>query len=255
MQNRMALHLLNGPQALEAVLGPASLGEQPLVSREVAAAIVRTVARVPADTPLPQIKAVPPLLSLVCEQLNAARLHQSAPEITASAVTGQSDDILQRFYEDSFAAFSPEHRETIREIIEDRMVTVSGHRHPVAREDAEAELTARAVPEASAVFDALIARRLLTVEEKDRVQRLEITHDVLVPLLVRSRKERRDRVAKELAERKLREERARTRRRRILVGSMAALTMLAVAGASSAGIRLRPPKTRPTAPSPTSSRL
>jgi WD40 repeat protein len=230
MQNRMALQLLNGPQALEAVLGPASIGENPLVGREVAAAIVRTVARVPAGTPLSQIKAVPPLLSLLCEQLNAARLSVASPEITAAMVTGQSEDILQRFYEESFTAFPLEHRYHIREVVEDRMVTIGGHRHPVAREDAEAELAARDIPDPKAVFDALIQRRLLTAEDHSGLQRLEITHDVLVPLLVRSRKERRDRVAKELAETKLIEERTKTRRRHLLACAMLALSLVALAG-------------------------
>jgi tetratricopeptide (TPR) repeat protein len=190
-QNRMGLHLLNGLQALEAVVGPASLGERPLVSREVAADIVRTVARVEPETPLPQIHTMPPLLSLLCEQLNAARLATGAPEITAGMVTGQAQDILQRFYAESYAGFPPRHREAIRALIEDPpMITEGGYRNSLVREDAEAHLARLGVPDPRAVFDTLIRRRVITVEEKDRVQRLEITHDVLVPLLVRSRKER-----------------------------------------------------------------
>jgi len=104
-QNRMALLPLDGLQALEAVVGPASLGERPLVTREVAADIVRTVARVEPETSLPQIHIAPPLLSLLCEQLNAARLAAGVPEITAGMVTGQAQDILQRFYEESYATF------------------------------------------------------------------------------------------------------------------------------------------------------
>lgn len=190
-QNRMALLPLDGLQALEAVIGPASLGERPLVSREVAADIVRTVARVEPETPLPQIHAMPPLLSLLCEQLNAARLAAGVPEITAGMVTGQAQDILQRFYLESYASFPPKHREAIRALIEDPpMITEGGYRNSLVREDAEAHLARLGVPDPRAVFDTLIRRRVITAEEKDRVQRLEITHDVLVPLLVRSRKER-----------------------------------------------------------------
>ncbi len=231
-QNRMGLHLLNGPQALEAVLGPASLGESPLLSRDVAADIVRTVARVEADTPLPRIRAVPPLLSLLCEQLNAARLAAGATEISADMVTGQSADILQRFYVESFASFPPAHRETIRALIEDPpMITEGGYRNSLVREDAEAYLAQKGVPNPRAVFDTLIQRRVITVEEKDRVQRLEVTHDVLVPLLVRSRRERRDRVAKEKAERALAEQNAQTRKRRLFTAAALVLMFVAVAGA------------------------
>ena len=238
-QNRMALRLLNGPQALEAVLGPASLGDAPLLSREVAASIVRTVARVGANTPLPQIRAVPPLLSLLCEQLNAARLKVGAHEITAAMVSGQSADILQRFYEESYTPFPEQHREIIRALIEDPpMITEGGHRNSLVREDAEAHLTRHGVQAARAVFDALIQRRLITVEEKDRVQRLEVTHDVLVPLLLRSRKERRDRVERERAlqaARAAQEQHRRLARERTLmvwiISAMAALVLLAGGGA------------------------
>lgn len=202
-QNRMALFLLNGLQALEAVVGPASLGERPLVSREVAASIVRTVARVEPEIPLPQIHAMPPLLSLLCERLNAARLAAGVPEITAGMVTGQAEDILQRFYTESYATFPPKHREAIRALIEDPpMITEGGYRNSLAREDAEAHLARLGVPDPRAVFDTLLRRRVITVEEKDRVQRLEITHDVLVPLLVRSRKERAIMIARQKSRRK-----------------------------------------------------
>lgn len=190
-QNRMALLPLHGLQALEAVVGPASLGERPLVSREVAAGIVRTVARVEPETPLPQIHVAPPLLSLLCEQLNAARLAAGVPEITTGMVTGQAEDILQRFYVESYGTFPPRHRAAIRALIEDPpMITEGGYRNSLVRADAEAHLARLGVSDPRAVFDTLIRRRVITVEEKDRVQRLEITHDVLVPLLVRSRKER-----------------------------------------------------------------
>jgi len=202
-QNRMALLPLDGVQALEAVVGPASLGERPLVTREVAADIVRTVARVEPETPLPQIRAMPPLLSLLCEQLNAARLAASMPEITSALVAGQAQDILQRFYVESYAGFPTRHRQAIRALIEDPpMITEGGYRNSLVREDAEARLARLGVPDPRAVFDTLIRRRVITVEEKDRVQRLEITHDVLVPLLVRSRKEREAIIARQRFRRK-----------------------------------------------------
>lgn len=202
MQNRMALTLLTGPQARQAVLGPAQMGDHSLVSREVADSIVRTVARVPADTPLDQIKAVPPLLSLLCEQLNTARLEAGRAQITAESVRDQAADILQRFYEESFLGFPQEHRGRIRALLEDPpMITEAGHRNALVREDAEAQLRRAGVADVSEIFDTLIQRRLITTETQDQVQRLEVTHDVLVPLLLRSRKERQDREAKEKAER------------------------------------------------------
>jgi CheY-like chemotaxis protein len=205
MRNRMPLRLLTGSQAFEAVVRPGRIDGHNLVSDRVGEQIVRFVAQRPDDTPLEEIEAVPPLLSLVCERLNTARLEAKPPqeEISEQLVKSQGTDILQRFYDDSFAAFPDAQREVVREYVEDRMVTVGGHRNPVAREDAVAELARQGVSEPDNVLNALIARRLLTAERRGGIQRLEITHDVLTPLAVHGRKERQERRDIEEAKRKI----------------------------------------------------
>src|SRR5271165_4292311 len=244
MRNRMPLRLLTGPQALEAVVRPGRMDGLSLVSDQVGEQIVRFVAQRPDDTPLEQIEAVPPLVSLVCERLNAARLAAEPPqkEISDELVKSQGADILQRFYDESFAAFRDGEREAVREYIEERMVTVGGHRNPVAREDAVAELARRGISAPDSVLDALIARRLLTPEQRGGIQRLEITHDVLAPLVVRGRKEREERHLTREAERRTEEAKrkqaeaealAATERRHrrwlgIALGFVSALLLLAV---------------------------
>src|SRR5271165_151091 len=204
MRNRMPLRLLTGPHAFEAVVRPGRIDRRKLISDRVGEQIVRFVAKRPDDIPLEEIEAVPPLLSLVCERLNTARFEAKPPqeEISDELVKSQGTDILQRFYDDSFAAFPDAQREVVREYVEDRMVTVGGHRNPVAREDAVAELARQGVSEPDNVLNALIARRLLTAERRGGIQRLEITHDVLTPLAVRSRKDRQERRDIEQAKRK-----------------------------------------------------
>jgi tetratricopeptide (TPR) repeat protein len=226
MRNRMALRLLSGPQALEAVVRPGSMGAHPLVSEEVGAYIVRFVAQRDEATPLDEIEAVPPFLSLLCERLNDARLAAKppVPEITHALVEAQGADILQRFYDESFAAFPATEREVVREYVEDRMVTIGGHRNPVAREDACAELAAAGVADPDAALDALVARRLLTAEQRGGIQRLEITHDVLAPLVVRARKHRQERRAAAIADRQRRE----LRRVRRIAAGFAVLGLLAL---------------------------
>jgi tetratricopeptide (TPR) repeat protein len=236
MRNRMPLRLLSGPQALEAVVRPGDMGARPLVSEEVGAHIVRFVAQRHEVTPLEEIEAVPPLISLLCERLNEARLAAETPlpEITRALVEAQGADILQRFYDESFAAFPPSEREAVRDYVEGHMVTIGGHRNPVAREDACAELAAAGVGEPDATLDALVARRLLTAEQRGGIQRLEITHDVLVPLVVRARKERQERRAVALADRQRRERRVR----RIAV-AFAVLGLLALCALALAILALR----------------
>jgi hypothetical protein len=205
MRNRMALRLLSGPQALEAVVRPGRMEGRNFVSEEVGARIVRFVAQKPATTPLEVIEAVPPLISLVCERLNEARLSTRPPltQITADLVESQGVDILQRFYDESFLAFPESHRNAIRAYIEDHMVTrTGGHRLPVAWDDARDVLASCGVPDPEQALKYLIARRLLISERRGGIQRLEITHDVLAPLVVHARDERhaQEKTARERAE-------------------------------------------------------
>lgn len=193
MRNRMALHLLNGPEALEAAVCPGKKGSHPIVSEEVGMQIVRKVARRPDNTPMDEIEAVPPFLSLLCEQLNAARLKSSSQsaEINSGLVTTLGDDILSNYYEESFA----NHPAALRHFVEDQLVSSSGHRNTLPLEDAEIELKTAGVQNALQAINALIARRLLAAEERNGITRLELTHDLLTPLAVRSRSTRREREA------------------------------------------------------------
>ncbi len=231
MRNRMALQLLRGTQAWEAVVRPGRLDGQNLISDEVGVQIVRVIARRAAGTPLEEIEAVPPLLSLLCDELNRARA--VAPAITAELVEQRHGDILHEFYARCFEGFPPQ----VRRFVEDRLVTVGGHRNLAAREDAEAELARADVPAPGAVLDKLLARRLLSAEERGGTQRIEITHDVLAPLVTESRDKRKGRERAEQAEAEQRiaqekaEQSAREKRKlqRFAIAAVIA-ALLAVAG-------------------------
>lgn len=234
MQNRMALHLLSGRQAIEAVTGPADLSNPPLLTQRVAAHIVRTAARVPEGTRLSEIRAVPPILSLLCEQLNLARIEAGHAEIDADLVSEKSDDILQSFYEGCFANFNDAERPHIRALVEDEMVTVGGYRMPVAKENAVDFLREKGIARPDAVFRHLIDRRLITAEERG-ITWLEITHDVLLPIIIESRNDRQAKLAEEEKEKALLVARREAAKRAKLKGLLAVTGLLLVA-AIGAGI-------------------
>jgi hypothetical protein len=144
MENRMELRLLTGPQALEAVVKPGRRGGRNLVSNRVGEKIVCFVANVPDDTPLEKIEAVPPLVSLMCERLNAARPKDG--QITEEMVSSQGKDILQKFYDESFAGMP----KAVREYVEN-------HR----RREGEANVRAN-----EALEKQKRAEKLLAVEER-----------------------------------------------------------------------------------------
>jgi hypothetical protein len=130
-QNRMRLARMNGAQALSAVLKPGGR----LVSQEVAEAIVRFVA---GGSELSNAEVEPSLLSLVCRELNNARIARAAAEISVGLLAGSRDTILTEFYERALA----DQPAGVRRVIEDELLTESGHRESLAEERVQKALAA-----------------------------------------------------------------------------------------------------------------
>ncbi|MGN6789291.1 MAG: nSTAND1 domain-containing NTPase [Rhodanobacteraceae bacterium] len=195
-QNRMRLARMTGAQALSAVLKPGGK----LVSREVAEAIVRFVA---GGSELANAEIEPSLLSLVCRELNSARQAQGRKEISADLLAGSRDTILSEFYERALA----DQPAGVRRVVEDELLTESGYRESLAEERVlKALAAAGATPDALAT---LVNRRLLRIEERLDMRRVELTHDVLCGVVLASRNQRHAREAREAAERQLAEQRER----------------------------------------------
>jgi hypothetical protein len=196
MQNRMRLTRMKAAQALDAIVKPGA----GLVSPEVAAAIAAFVA---GRADLTEAEIEPSLLSLVCRELNTQRLTRGEAVIGASLLAGTRDTILQTFYERSLADQSA----AVRNFIEDELLTESGHRENVALDRAQKRLSSAGADPAA--LDVLVNRRLLRIEERLDVRRIELTHDVLCGVVRASREVRREREAKEAAERELAATRAK----------------------------------------------
>ena len=195
-QNRLRLAPMTGDQALAAVLQPG----RHLVTDEVAAAIVRFVA---GGAELAHAEVEPSLLSLICRELNDTRITQGRDEITLDLLAGSHASILSNFYQRALADQPP----AVRQIIEDDLLTSSGFRENVAEESLIGRFNAAgAAPDTLAV---LVNRRLLRIEERLDVRRVELTHDVLCGVVKSSRDLRREREAREATERLLAEQHER----------------------------------------------
>ncbi|HVF65151.1 MAG TPA: hypothetical protein VNE58_14260 [Casimicrobiaceae bacterium] len=224
-QNRMRLARMAGAQALSAVMKPGGK----LVSQEVAEAIVRFVA---GGSELRNAEVEPSLLSLVCRELNNARVAQGRDEISADLLAGSRDTILAEFYERALADQPP----GVRQVIEDHLLTESGYRESLAQERLLKLFAAAGATPSS--LTALVDRRLLRVEERLDVRRVELTHDVLCGVVKTSRDLRLEREARDEAERKLAAQRERERatrqalvRARKIAAVCAGLAVIAVASA------------------------
>jgi hypothetical protein len=223
-QNRMRLARMNGVQALTAVLKPGGR----LVSQEVAEAIVRFVA---GGSEVSNAEVEPSLLSLVCRELNNARIARGAAEISVGLLAGSRDTILTEFYERTLA----DQPAGVRRVIEDELLTESGHRESLAEQRVQKALAAEgADPDA---LIKLVNRRLLRIEERLDVRRVELTHDVLCSVVRASRDLRHEREARDEAQRNLLAQQARvvaTRRALVRARTVAAVSvvLMVVAGAS-----------------------
>jgi len=223
-QNRMRLARMTGTQALSAVVKPGGR----LVSQEVAESIVRFVA---GGSELANAEIEPSLLSLVCRELNTVRQAQGRAEISADLLAGSRDSILSEFYERTLA----DQPAAVRRVIEDELLTESGYRESLAEERVSKALAAAgASPEALAT---LVDRRLLRIEDRLDMRRVELTHDVLCSVVLSSRDKRHEREARELAQKQLAEQQAREEAqhrallRARMIASVCAVLMV-IAGAS-----------------------
>ena len=211
-QNRMRLARMTGQQALAAVMKPGGK----LVTEEVAAAIVRFTA---GGSELANAEVEPSLLSLICRELNNARLAKGRTEISADVLAGSRDTILAEFYERALADQPP----GVRQVIEDNLLTDSGFRESLAEERVQKAFAAAGAPPGT--LATLVDRRLLRIEERLDVRRVELTHDVLCGVVRASREQRLEREALEEAERKLlaQKERERVTRKALIRARQIAL--------------------------------
>ena len=217
MRGRMRVQRLNGLQALEIVQRPAPH----LLAEGVAERIVEFVAgaRGGSAERLAELEVEPALLSVICRELNERRKAAGQAQITADLVTGNRREILTDFYERSVVDLPPD----MRTFVEDHLLTKSGFRDNLALE------TALEFPGVTRkLIDTLVSRRLLRLEDRLGVQRVELTHDVLAEVIRGSRDSRQQRLAIE----KERQRERLTRRRMWLARTIAAGLLVICAGVS-----------------------
>lgn len=123
----------------------------------------------------------PAILSLLCRELSNRR-RPANPKITAGEIKGEdSKKILEKFWEDSIGSLDRISREPVRRYIEEHLVSGEGIRVAYPRENLAAH---------SSAVDKLIDGRLLRSEQRRGSLHLELTHDVLCPVILQSKNER-----------------------------------------------------------------
>ena len=196
-RSRMRLLRLREAEALEAVHRPAAN----LMTEELARRVVSIIAG--ADLhPDPNAassgvdssahrrgvaEVEPALLSLVCRELNEERKRLEQAQFDESLIEEHGRKTLSNYY----SSCVHDLRETVKEFIEDELISEKGFRNFYALEDAvPSRLT-------DVELAQLISSRLLRLEEHYGAQRIELTHDVLTGVVREHRDRRRAEEEKE----------------------------------------------------------
>jgi hypothetical protein len=213
-QNRLRLLPMGEKQARQVI----ALGAT-LLAPGVEERIVQYVAGGAGESD--EITVAPALLSLVLRELNERRLARG-PEakITPDLLDVEQHKIFEDFYLRTLADFPP----GVRLFIEDELLTASGHRNSAALDDA---LTRPDVT--LPILNELVNRRLLAYEDRHHTRRVELTHDVLVPVIKASRDSRLTREALAQAERLRAEHVAQRRKQRVTLAVACALAVALIA--------------------------
>lgn len=210
MQNRMRLSRMSGEQAVKAIRQAGGH----LVTETVAGQIVRFVAAPRSGREsgeLARLEVEPALMSVVCRELNNRRLKAGQKEISAALLSGGAQQqIIHDFYESSLADID----NRVRIFIEDSLLTDAGYRDSCALEDA---LLLPGVTRER--IDILIGRRLLRLEERSGVLRVELTHDVLTRVAKESRDNRKQAERLQQLKAQEAERRRKSRRMTIFIGA------------------------------------
>jgi WD40 repeat protein len=210
MRNRFRLLPMDLAQARAVV---ASGGD--LVAAEVAPRLLGLAWNNKAEPPPEDGRPLefdPALLSVICAELNRLRLAAGEAHIELSRLETSGAGILGNFYDRTIAGAGP----ALKQFVEDELVTPTGVRDSRALDDA----LARPGVGADEV-QRLVDGRLLRMDDRFGVQRLELTHDVLTGVIAERRRTRRAQEAEAAAQVREREAAAlqqRNRRRLLFSG-------------------------------------
>jgi WD40 repeat protein len=219
MHNRMRLARMTGEQAFTAIMRS---GGQ-LVTAPVAEQIVRFVAAPRpgrSSSELSRLEIEPALLSVVCRELNGRRIRNGQARIGVELLQGGlQEQIIHDFYENSLRDLDS----SVRVFIEDRLLTEAGYRDSCALDDA-----IRLPGVTRDAIGLLVGRRVLRLEDRSGVLRVELTHDLLTRVVQESR-DRRKRREEEARRIQVEEARRRRTRRLAFVGGVGFAAAVSIA--------------------------
>ncbi|MFL9912267.1 nSTAND1 domain-containing NTPase [Paraburkholderia sp. RL17-337-BIB-A] len=187
MYNRLPLTAMSGDQAYSAITRAGG----GLVDDDIARRIIQLAWKNEPAPPAERsnfefMEIDPPLLSVVCSELNRKRIDRGLPFIDIGLLEGADREILSSFYHRSMKGCPDD----LQKFVEEELITSRGDRD--SRDYLSALTRGDHMRDG---LELLVRRRLLRIDERRGVRRLELAHDVLTSVVRESRDIRRAREA------------------------------------------------------------
>ncbi len=210
MRNRLRLLPMSGKQAFRAAHETASHLADEAIAWEIVCFVARAhedgASAVPCDPANEADMTIEPaLLSLVCHGLNERRKAKGKARFDADLLRETGPAIVADFYQWAVRGLPPR----VQRFIEKELITERGFRKPCDVDDARAVYGVTREE-----LDELVRRRLLRIEPHRGTERVELTHDLLTPVVREHRDRERER------------ERARRQRRRAAAAGILGISLI-----------------------------
>jgi hypothetical protein len=185
MRNRFALNPLASERALAVIVQAGAEWVAEDVARDIVAAVAGNIDETESALEFSAGAEIEPAyLSVMCHELFQRMLALDRGSITRDLVRQEHGGILEALYERSFEGLD----DKVRVFVEDRLLTASGFRAAIPVAEAISEgMTAYAL-------DVLVDRRLLRFEDRLGTSHVELSHDLLTRVVLRSRDQRHARL-------------------------------------------------------------
>jgi hypothetical protein len=223
MRNRYCLEPLLWSAAVEIVKragGPYVKGD---VAELIATAVTAARTNLDANSsavPVSKSEVEPAYLSVMCHELFRRMVELNEKQISAELVSGESGSILSSVFNRSFETLAP----GVRVFVEDRLLSASGYRLTLPLEEAYKAGVSHAD------LEHLVNQRLLRFEYRLATTHVELSHDLLREIVVRSRTRREQELAEGRRKQQEEEIKQKLRKSRALAWAGATTTAALVAG-------------------------
>lgn len=206
LRNRFALGPLDAERGLEIIRNAGKQWVTDEVARDIIDAVISS-RRGEGVSTAEEIE--PAYLNVMCNELFERMVATGQTQITRELVAAEKGGILESLYERSLSGLD----DSVREFVEEHLVTPAGFRATMPVEEARREHIT------DADLKKLVDRRLLRFEDRLGTQHVELAHDLLTGLVEQSRKRREQaRLQQKLQQARLR------------AGVWAAIALLGIAG-------------------------